>query len=165
MPAMKKEGAIMRILLSLLLAGILALWIPASAQNPRPSFSIVITTDNPVVKAGSDVLIKIQMKNISNHDMDCTMAPANGLDRKYRYDIRDAQGRPAVKVSRSHPELESGSIFPCTLKPGESTPAVDNSISWIYDFTRPGKYLVQVSRDDSKEGLAKSNKITLTVQP
>jgi hypothetical protein len=156
----------MRILLSLLLlAGILALWIPASAQNAHPSFSIVITTDNPVVKAGSDVLIKIQMKNISSHGVDCTMAPANGLDRKYHYDVRDAQGSPAVKVARSHPELESGSILPCTLKPGQSTPAVDNSVSWIYDFTRPGKYVVQVSRDDPKEGLVESNKITLTVQP
>jgi len=156
----------MRIFRSLvLLAGITALWTPVSAHNAHASFSIVITTDNPVIKAGSDVVIKIRMTNNSNHDVDCTMAPANGLDRKYQYDVRDAQGNPAAKIVRSHPELESGSILPCTLKPGQSTPPVDNSISWIYDLTHPGKYVVQVSRDDPKEGKAKSNTITLTVKP
>lgn len=156
----------MRILLSLLLlAGMPAVWAPASAQNAHPSFSIVITTDTPVVKAGSDVLIKVQMTNISHHEVDCTIAASSGLDRKYQYDVRDSRGKPAVKVVRSHPELESGSIWPCTLKPGQSTAPNDNNISRLYDFTRPGKYVIQVSRHDPKEGLAKSSKITLTVEP
>ena len=41
-------------------------------------------------------------------------------------------------------------------------------ISRFHDLTRPGNYEVQLSRvisNDEKNGLAKSNKITITIAP
>ena len=152
----------------LLLAGIPTMTSHATPQNHQAPFSIAISTDTPVVKAGSDVWIKIQKTNLSTHDIDCTAAPSNatGVDRKYQYDVRDSNQKPLAKIAISHPELESGSIWPCTLKPGQSTPGSANRISGLYDLSHPGNYQIHVSQDVSnnpKAGVVTSNTITLTV--
>jgi hypothetical protein len=156
----------------LLLGGVLALLGAASAQSSQLPFSIGISAERPVVKAGSDVFIQIQMVNTSNHDVDCTRVPTNASDRAYQYDIRDSRGNLAEKMTLApkHPEIkETFSIWPCVLKPGESTSKDDNLISKLYDLSRPGKYVVQVSRFISgarkEEGVVKSNTITITVTP
>jgi len=43
-----------------------ALWIPAWAQSPQAPVSIKISTQNPIVKAASDVWIKVQVTNTSD---------------------------------------------------------------------------------------------------
>jgi hypothetical protein len=136
----------------------------SATQGP---FSITIRAEKPVVRAGSDIWIKIQMTNMSNHDVDCSSAYVNGIDRRYQYDIRDGGGSSMKKTSE-HPELVPGQFQLCTLKPGESTTSRDSRISWLHDLSRPGKYLVYVSRgvsDDEKDGFVKSNTITITVTP
>ncbi len=154
--------------LLLLLAGIPVLTSRSASQNQQAPFSIAISTDTPVIKAGSDVWIKIQKTNLSPHDIDCTAAPSNAtaVDRKYQYEVRDSNRIPLAKISKTHPELESGSIWPCTLKPGQSTPPNDNRISGLYDLSHPGKFEIQISQDVSnnpKAGVVKSNTIILTV--
>ena len=52
-----------------------------------------------------------------------------------------------------------------TLKPGESVSNITNVARWP-DFSKPGEYVIQVSRhvnDDEKQGVVKSNTITITV--
>jgi hypothetical protein len=137
--------------------------ISSVAQGPVAAhvFTINIRVENPVMKAGSDVFIKVQMINTSKQVIDCTMAPSNvtGADRKYQYRVRDGAGNPAkeLPIDRKH---DGGSIWPCTLEPGRNTPPRDNLISRMYDFTSPGKYFVRVARGD-----VKSNTITITVTP
>ena len=164
----------MRILLGLLMLGLTGIAHPQTSQQP---FTITISTDKPQVKSGDPVYIETVMTNISDHDFDCTSYGSNALDRNYRYDVTDEQG-PVPKVKRKYPEIgETGSSFPCIIKPGESAHAAGGLISVLYDFTRPGKYTIQVSRpvwgDDQRPGTVgtiqnnrpgvKSNTITITV--
>jgi hypothetical protein len=66
-----------------------------------------------------------------------------------------------------HPEQIPGHFRLCNLKPGE-TITNDSRISWLFDMSRPGKYVIQVSRtipEDDKSSVVKSNSITVTVIP
>jgi len=146
-------------------------WPSASAQPPQPPFSITISAEKTEVKTGSEVFIKIQMKNTSGHEVDCSMAPTNGWDAAYQYDVRDTHGNLAERklLAPGHPEIkEDSSIWPCILKPGESN-NFDSYIGRRNDMSRPGKYVVQVSRlivsGHKESGMVKSNTITITVTP
>lgn len=146
----------------------MALSLLSSRASERP-FSIVITAAAPTVKAGGDVWIKVKMINTSTHKVDCSVAASNGIDLRYNFDVRDESGSPTPKKLSRHPELEgAGSLRTCTLQPGQSTTADDNLISRLFDISRPGRYTVQVSRaasDDPKDGVVKSNEITIAVVP
>jgi hypothetical protein len=65
-----------------------------------------------------------------------------------------------------HPEITSGHAVFRTVKPGESV--IDSeAIGRLFDMTKPGKYVIQVSRriaDGGNERVVKSNKIILTVE-
>ena len=165
----------MRILFGLLILGVTGIAYSQASQQP---FTITISADKSQVKSGDDVGIDVVMTNISDHDVDCTSNGRNALDRNYRYEVFDKQG-PVPKIKRKYPEIgETGSIFPCIIKPGESAHAAGGLISALYDFSRPGKYTIQVSRpvwgDDQRPGTAgtaghdnqadvRSNIITVTV--
>jgi hypothetical protein len=153
---------------SLLLAVIFPFLAPAAAQSAP--FSISLSTQKPEIKAGSKVWVQIQMTNLSNHDVDCTRAPSNGSDRAYRYEVRDEAGNAVGPFARKHPEIgETSNIWPCILKAGEATTKDDNLLSGLYDMSKPGKYVVRVSRFVSgtrkEDGVVKSNEITITVTP
>jgi len=164
----------MRILLGFLMLGITGV---ASSQTYQQPFTLTVSTDKPEVKSGDPVYIDIVMTNTSDHDVECTGNGINALDRNYRYEVIDEQG-PVPKIRRKHPEIgEDGSLWPCVIKPGGTAHAAGGLISILYDFHRPGKYTVQVSRpiwgddqrpntfgkvEDSHRGI-KSNIITITV--
>jgi hypothetical protein len=155
----------------LLIATSLVLGASSSDQPSQPPFSITISTERPDIKAGSEVYIKIQMKNNSDHEMDCSKAPTNGWDAAYQYDVRDARGNLAERILPvpGHPEIkDNSSIWPCILKLGEST-SIDSIVSRRNDMSRPGKYVIQVSRfivsGHKESGVVKSNTITITVAP
>jgi hypothetical protein len=160
---------VLRFFGSLFLVTTLVVGVPASAQPPQPPFSITIRAEKPDIKAGTEVFIKVRMKNVSDHEVDCTRVPTNGWDGAYQYDLRDIRGNLAERklLVPNHPEIkESSSIWPCILKPGESTND-DHIISRLYDMSHPGKYLIQVSRlisgGHKEDGVVKSNTITITV--
>lgn len=68
--------------------------------RPHSHFQFTFAPEKPVVKSGSDVWIKVQMTNTSWHDIDCTMAPSNGLDRNFQLDVRDNNGNLIKKIAR-----------------------------------------------------------------
>jgi hypothetical protein len=154
----------MRILLGLLIVGVCGI---TYSQTPLQPFTISLSADKPEVKSGDPVDLDIVMTNTSDHEVDCTGAGSNGLDRNYRYDVLYEDGRPATKVVKKHPEIgETGSIWRCILKPGQTAQAAGGEISVLYDFSRPGKYSIQVSRfvkRDPNSEVITSNKITITV--
>jgi len=152
----------------LLLTCLLAFGIqPANGQSPNPPFSIAISAAYPSFRAGDKVYINIKLTNTSDHDVDCSAWFTNGTDRRYLYDIRDENGQSTAKHDLN-PDRYPGSVQFCTLSPGEGTADSGHLISWLNDFSRPGKYSVQLSRYigvDEKEGVIKSNTITITVLP
>ena len=167
---LREKGGIVRILFGLLLLAVAApVTYCQAAPTHQPAFSLTLTAVTPSVQSGSDVHIKISMKNLSNHDLDCTRGYSNGLDRVYEYDVRDSSGKTMEILTKKHPEI--GQTFSpgpeCALKPGES---IDSGgvISTFYDMTQAGEYTIQVSRrvsNNPKDGVVKSNKITIAISP
>jgi hypothetical protein len=159
----------MRNLIALVILGIACAAYSQSSQQP---FTITISTEKPELKVGDHVYLKVVMKNTSDHDISCDSYWYDTLDRNYIYDVVFEDGKPAQKIQRKTPS----SSHPCIISPTESK-ASGGVISRAYDFSRPGKYTIQVSRpvwdDDQRPGKAgnvqnnqaevKSNSITITV--
>ncbi len=136
------------------------------ARASQPQISLTINTDHPTVKTGDDVFIKIEMKNESDHDVDCTKVYSDGVDLRYHYDVKDGFGNMTGKLPRKHPEVgDSGSFYVCTLHPRQSTGANDSRVSSLLDLKKPGKYTVQVWRFVEGNLVVRSNSIEITVTP
>lgn len=136
----------------------------AFGQTARVPFSITISTDKPVVEAGSRVYIRVKITNTSDQPVDCTSAYTNGLDRGLDYDVRNEDGVSLLKPD-IHPEHYPMSLQDCSLEAGKSK-EIESRLNWLYDLSSPGKYSVSVSRrisDDGKSGMVKSNTITITI--
>ncbi len=141
----------------------------AQAWAAQAPFSVTITADRPVVKAGSQVIINVKLTNTSKRDIACDVAYNDilGMDTYDKYDIRDGRANVVEKNTIAHPELGGRSIRPaCTLKPGESKVIGSDVISIAHKLGRPGEYTIQMSRavsDNPRDGVVKSDKITVTV--
>jgi len=75
------------------------------------------------------------------------------------------QGWFVEQLVAQQPPKQPFTISISALKPGESVSEVTNLARWV-DFSQPGEYVIQVSRnigDDEKQGVVKSNIITITV--
>ncbi len=152
----------MRILLGLFMLGVTGIAYPQAPQQP---FTITIGALKPSYKAGSFVELKIVMTNTSNREIDAGSVYDRSIDVTYEYDVRDSLGNPAPRKDFKLSELQTVKMR--KLKPGESVSEVTNVARWV-DFSQPGEYQIQVSRnigDNEKEGVVKSNIITITVLP
>jgi hypothetical protein len=120
------------------------------------------------VKAGSTVSIKVRLTNTSRHDVIVTGAYFEGVDANYKQEIRDANGNLARRRERAETAVHlAGHWVRHTLKPRESEDGV-TAVSPEYDMSRPGEYVIQLSRpisDNPDDGVVNSNKITVTVTP
>ncbi len=155
--------------------------LPLAAQSAKPPFTAIISVENPesqigpgsyAVKAGSDVFIKVHLTNSSTrklafgYDKDSR----TNVDFSHQYEIRDRNGNLAAKRKIDHQEIGStGHGWPARiLKPGESMDITGDFISRLFDLSQLNEYTVQLSRavsDDPKDGMVKSNTITVTVIP
>jgi len=136
------------------------------ARSALP-LKIVIAAPNEAVKAGKPVYITVSLENLSDSPIDCSSFNVSGIDRRFRVSVRDENGK-SMKRKEVHPSHMPGDFQPCTLGPGKSTVPRQMLISQFYNFTHPGEYRVQLSRvigKDERGGIAKSNKITVTVVP
>lgn len=158
----------MRILAALLLVATSAVLVLAQDRAAKQPFTIAISPVNATVKAGADVWIKVQLTNTSKQDLDTSanISDLTGLDPNFVPQVRDSRGHLAPKRVYPHPELAGGHpVLDRILRPGENL-AEEQNVSRLYDMTRPGEYVIQVSRDVPKElgkGTVKSNTITITV--
>ena len=155
-----------QIILGLIIIGV-SFSLASAEPHKNPELDIKITAPIASVKSGADVYIKIQMTNISDHPVDCSSYYVGGTDRRFRIEVRGSNGN-SMKKRDLHPEMMPGSLQGCTLQPGESTPWKEDRISWANDFTRPGKYRIQLARvvgNDEKDGLVESNTISITIVP
>jgi hypothetical protein len=166
------------ILLSWLLGGFYMALVPVSAQTNKQPLVVSISAEAPatenapdsfVVKAGSDVFIKVHITNVSrrNFSLNDDADSRTGVDFYHRYEVRDSTGNYLPKRPIKHPEIGStGHGWPARiLKPGASFDWSDR-LSGLYDFTQPGEYTIQMWRampGNPNDGEVKSNSITLTV--
>ena len=145
-------------------------WVPLAAQNAvEQPFMISITAPSPIVKAGSDVWINVRLTNHSHIDLNesGSISSMTGLDPNLAFDVRDTLGNLTAKRVYEHPELATGKPINRFLKPGETLMEQQN-IAGVYDMSKPGKYVVQVSRalsEGEQRGVVKSNKVTIAVTP
>ncbi len=131
-------------------------------------FEILLSTETPVIGPNGDITISIELKNLSEHDIDCGAVIVDGLDTEYRYIIKNTDGNPVPMRKSSHPEGSTGRFVLCTLASGKSYVQIVRGIDQNYDLSEPGTYTIQVSRvDDGKWTIAPilSNIITVTVLP
>jgi hypothetical protein len=138
--------------------------VPASAQE-RPPFKLTIAGDLSPFKAGSQVFIRITQTNTSDHSVGCNAQIASSSDLSFFYDIKDSSGHRLLP--RPNADMVPGSVNLCTLAPGKSTSG-EYFISWLYNLSQPGKYTIEVLRrfvENGKEGIVRSNRITITVEP
>jgi hypothetical protein len=167
------QGEVMRnirnIFTMAILAAVVFMAMCATAQSTNPAFTLNLGTKKIEVRASDDVWIKIVQTNVSNHRIDCKYTGGNAVNRQYRYEVTDEDGNPAEKVVPSAHVPPPGDYMQCELDPGESN---TNTIclSNVFKLDRPGKYTVQVWRDDpdtkDSEGnptKVYSNTITITI--
>jgi hypothetical protein len=175
----KAPGSIPRIVLTCLLTTFCMATVPIAAQTAKPPFTAIIGVENLgsqtgpnsyTVKTGSDVFIKVHLTNISKHKLSLgyDKDSRTNVDFLHQYEIRDGNGDLAQKRKVNHPEIGStGHGWPARiLKPGESMDITGDFVSRLFDLGKLSQYTVQLSRavsDDPKDGVVKSNTITVTV--
>src|SRR6266403_5108418 len=135
--------------------------------SPDQTLSLVITPAHQTVSAGSEVKIKTKLTNSSDHVV--TFFDTN-FDCDYPTEVRDDKGNPAPQTPyrrelKCSERLGDTRNILVTLKPQES---IDEEIvvNKLYDLSRPGDYLIQVSRTVPKKlggGSIKSNTIMITL--
>jgi hypothetical protein len=141
------------------------------------ALSLTISATEAVVPSGSPVKVNIIMANTSDHEMLLwVMDAAERAGKVYRADVWDDNGDtlPDTRMNRILKYNQAGCSNPCpeivgghgdylALKPGETwSDQID--LTKLYDFSRPGRYHVQLERTDNRTWI-KSNTITVTVEP
>jgi hypothetical protein len=133
----------------------------AQTSSETPKFTLILSADNPEVTLGSNIEIWIKITNISEDTLTLVFGDWNGVATDYQYEVRDEQGAMVAKIVPRH---LVGSNRRGILKPGSSIGS-GTLISAVYQFDRPGKYTIQVSRKEPGMPLVQSNIITVTVLP
>ena len=135
-------------------------------KNQSPPFMLTIQAVPNPVKAGSELVLEISAKNVSDHDVNNSgyfTAAANYVFYITREGGNTVPEKESLKAIRSGRRMDS--LVFGTLKTGEA--ATESVIlSDYYDFGRPGNYKIQVLREREPGGKGvKSNTITVTVVP
>jgi hypothetical protein len=163
----------------LLLILALTIYGVALAQTPQRSFTFDISVAEGTFKVGSQIAVKIQLKNTSDHDITRGFLPnwdTEGELIGFWPIVRDAQGKepPLTKWGRMvlhrpplddlDPVLVLNAVGPVAMHPGEIL-KTEIRLNALFDLV-PGKYTVQVQYyDDENKEPVKSRTITLTVVP
>ena len=133
------------------------------AQTAKPEFSIAVSA--PVsVKSGSPILLEITVSNVSNHLIAFDTDIARYAERSFDIRVTDSNGKPvqatpymqAVRGESEEPKGPTILVEPTTvwweLQPGEILKQTAD-LRKSFEF-KPGKYTVQVSRNDYHERIS-----------
>jgi len=132
-----------------------------AAESP---FSLVVKSPETTVKTGADLKVEVTMTNTSNHDI-FYRADLGGVLLPFAFDVRDSEGKVVSETPqglKAHgKDRAGGSYLAVPLHPGESIHR-ERVLSNEFDFSKPGKYRVEVFREAGAT-VVKSNTITITV--
>jgi hypothetical protein len=115
------------------------------------------------------VWVNVELTNHLHADLNesGSVSSMTGLDPNLVFSVRDTVGNLIAKRVYEHPELATGTPVNRFLKPDETLMEPQN-IALLYDMTKPGSYVVQVSREfvaGAQCRMTKSNKVTIVVTP
>jgi len=128
-----------------------------------------ITVGSGVEKAGSPILVIVELTNDSGKDVSVS---SHDYAECYTFEVLDAEGYPAPETEwmrewKNPGRRRSGHGVIAPVKTGVSWKE-QLRISDFYDLSRPGTYTIQVERKLPEElgtGTVTSNTITITVLP
>jgi len=126
-------------------------------------FAIAVRADKSQIEAGDPIAITVRLTNTSKQEINASSSWESGTDMGYEYDIRDSNGHLYERKTHTGPISDTSKIR--TLKPGESMEE-STLVSEEYDLSRPGEYVIQLSRrihGNPGDDAVKSNSITITV--
>ena len=139
----------------------------SSGQTKAP-VAITIAAESPTVKAGAEVSIRATLINNSKQPLDasgCYCGPS-GLDSAFVWEVRDTKGQLVARRVYPHPELATGSPILDRIIPPGGEISGDHDLARLYDMKKPGKYVIQASREIPKDlggGTIKSNLVIVTI--
>lgn len=158
---------------------VMLIWLLITAafgQTVHRSFSFDASVAHNDFKIGSPIVIEVQLKNISDHDI-MRGSIAGYEDRPevlgFRPVLRDDQGKepPLTNWGRrvfgrplpGEPSLTLNAVGLIAVHPGEVFRS-EIKLNDLYDLTAPGKYTVHVTHyDTDNKELVSSKPITFTI--
>lgn len=152
----------------------------APVEAGKPEFAIAISAPRTTVKSRSDVVVSIEVTNISGSATKLVGARSAVLE--YAIDVRDSDGKPAPLTRRGAATVNHrfaagdragrrfigpGGVTDSMVPPG-GVVKEELTVSDFFDLSRPGTYTIQVQRPDFRsqppgDRMLKSNVITLAV--
>jgi hypothetical protein len=155
------------------LVTVLATIRPSFTQSTNQPFRINIRATHNIVKVGSETPVEIILTNTSHQEISLSKSvEENAAEFNYLVDVRDGKGKPVPQTAHHRSVHGEGaqithSDLTVPLKPGQELQSVA-LLNKLYDVSRPGKYIIRVSRDIPPElgkGVVKSNVITINITP
>jgi hypothetical protein len=146
------------------------LLIGASDAADKPLFSLVIASANAAFKLHEPIILRVRVTNTSDRSIAFVRSPGQLPEESFRYqiEVRNQQGRSVDRAKNSGEPTTEISRYAYTLRPDES---FEDSVELtrVFDLSRPGKYVVTVSRDyppaqNLGKGAAKSNPVTIDIE-
>lgn len=138
-----------------------------SAYAQTAPFTLTLRADKTTVISGRPIRLEITIKNLSDHNVDCSSAMmSDGVNMSFGYNVIGPSGEPARRIPRTQPYTRSGSVYLCTLPPGKSSYVLSSSrINALYDMREPGIYRVRVRRWTKGHLAVWSNTVQIRVLP
>jgi hypothetical protein len=118
--------------------------ISAQTNPEKPRFLVTITQKAAV---GSDIVIGINITNISGESIITTYGYSGDLPQDYEYDVRDERGIALAEQPDARRIYESTKPEQIEMKPGQSMDTTVE-ISDYFLFDHSGKYKIQISRKE-----------------
>ena len=137
----------------------------------QASFSIAISVSPDEVRVGSDVPVRITLRNVSNRQIVFGHRPGvNNPEFSYAIEVRNAKGqmveetaygREATDARRRQEEDRTVDY----VQPGGSSVQTAH-LAKLVSLSRPGWYTVRVSRKDAGSGeVVRSNEVKFALVP
>jgi dipeptidyl aminopeptidase/acylaminoacyl peptidase len=135
------------------------------------SFAISVSVSQDEVRLGTDIPVKITLKNVSDHQITFGHRPGeNNPEFSYDIEVKNAKGQRVEesaygRETRDPKRREEQSRTVDYVQPGGTTVQTAH-ISKLVSLSRPGWYTVRVSRKDSMSGeVVRSNEVKFAVVP
>jgi dipeptidyl aminopeptidase/acylaminoacyl peptidase len=143
----------------------------SQAGPSHASFSLAISVPQDEVRIGSDVPVRITLKNVSDRQIMFGHRPgANNPEFSYEIEVKNAKGQRVEdtaygREARDPKRRQEESRTVEYVQPGGSSVQTAH-ITKLVSLSRPGWYTVRVSRKDPGSGeVVKSNEFKFAVVP
>ena len=139
---------------------LVAVGCATSTRGQSAPYSLTIETPKKAAIAGTDIFINITQTNTSESPVSCGSMSRGSTDLSLLYDVRKEDG---TRLKERPGAYDAADDFKsCDLDPGRSL-SRRYLLSWLFDLSTPGTFLVQVVRHIDPDHVVKSNVISLVV--